>query len=98
MSSWALSELSVRKHPGNAMDLGGGSGTHLGLNTDGVGDELLDLGEGLLQRRLRDVRHEDASTFFGKEDGRLETDAAASRLSQHLVSMSSFMERTPRHQ
>lgn len=43
--------------------------THLGLDAHGIGDELLDLGEGLLKSRLGDVGHENTRTLLGEEDG-----------------------------
>ena len=41
------------------------------------GDELLDLGNSLFKRWLRDISHEDVGALLGKENRGLEADAAA---------------------
>lgn len=40
------------------------------------GDELLDLGDGLFERGLGDVGHEDVGTLLDEQDRGLETNAA----------------------
>jgi hypothetical protein len=65
-------------------------GMYLGLDAGSIGDELLDLGEGLLQSRLGDVGHEDAGALLGEEDGGLKANAAGKNNSQ----VSRFAPRT----
>ena len=49
---------------------------YLDLNSVGRGDELFELGRGLVKRWLGDVGHEDVGAFFGEENACFEPDAA----------------------
>jgi hypothetical protein len=55
--------------------------TYNHLDPGGRRDQLLDLGLGLFQRGVGDVGHKDVGALLGEEDGRLEADAAVSRVS-----------------
>lgn len=58
-----------------------------GLNlASSVGNDLLDLGDGLLESRCRDVAHQDGGTLAGEENGGLKTNAT-DPISVRILSM-----------
>lgn len=62
----------------------GGAQAYKDLNAGRIGDELLDLGGGLLESWLGDVGHEDGSTLLGKENTSLEANATANLSAQKV--------------
>lgn len=58
---------------------------YLGLDADGIGNELLYFGESFLESGLGDVGHEDAGPLSGEEDGGFETDTTVDGVRQSLI-------------
>ena len=52
---------------------GDGLSTYVNLDFASGGDELLELGRGLIKGWFGDIGHEHAGTFFGEEDACFET-------------------------
>lgn len=51
-------------------------GKYLGLDLARAGDKLLDLGQGAVERLLRNVGHEHVGALLGEEDAGFQADAS----------------------